>query len=37
MLDTDGPVTGEEAAEMIGLGEEWQRRIEVLARTLVAG
>lgn len=37
MLATDGPVTGEEAAEMIGLGEEWQRRIEVLARTLVAG
>lgn len=37
MLDTDGPVTGEEAADMIGLGEEWQRRIEVLARTLAAG
>lgn len=37
MLDTDGPVTGEDAADMIGLGEEWQRRIEALVRTMAAG
>lgn len=35
MLDADGPITGEEAADMIGVEEEWRRRMEALVRAMM--